>query len=277
MYYKKPLKFFFYKSSFCNRTTIMIELFFWLFAMLLASIVTNSWYRHIHTPGFKMAFNIIVFIGVFVHEMAHYTIGSLLGVKKTNIRVRYHIKDTNIVSPNGSVSNPEFERNSFLQTFISSFAPLFVSTFLFLFCLDIILHIQTELWIKIVALVFSISLFIGSGPSGQDVKLVGLTFNIKPSYSLYQIFLVLLSGLLVWVFIDLYFITLPFEVLYYIEYFIFVALCYYCLKSVIWFFGKIIKAISRLYGKSTTSSPKYLTLRRRFKDFRKEKEKEAQW
>ena len=103
----------------------MIELFFWLFAMLLASIVTSSWYRRIHTPGFKVVFNIIVFIGVFVHEMAHYTIGSLLGVKKTNIRVRYHIKDTRIVSPNGSVSNPEFERNSFLQTLISSFAPIF--------------------------------------------------------------------------------------------------------------------------------------------------------
>ena len=175
------------------------------------------------------------------------------------------------------MSSPEFERNSFLQTFVSSFAPLFVSTFLFLFCLDIILHIQTELWIKIAALVFSISLFIGSGPSGQDVRLVGVTFKRNPNYSLFQIFLVVLSGVLVWIFVDLYFISLPFEVLYYIEYFIFVALFYYCLKIVFWIIGKIIKGISGLYGKSTISSPKYLTRKRRFKEFRKAKEKEAQW
>ncbi|NVM43840.1 MAG: hypothetical protein HWN79_02895 [Candidatus Lokiarchaeota archaeon] len=255
----------------------MIELFFWLFTMLITSVVIRSWYNHIHTPGFKVVFNIIAFIGVFVHEMAHYTIGSLVGIKKKNIRVKYRIKGTSIVSPNGSVNTPEFGRYSFLQTFVSSFAPLFVSTFLFLFCLDIIIHIQTEFWIKIVAFVFSISLFIGSEPSGQDVRLVGLTFNKNPRYSLYQIFLVLLSGLLVWLFIDLYFIALPFEVLYYIEYFLFVVLFYYFLRSMFWIFGKIIKGISGPYGKSTISTPKNLTRKRRLKEFKKQKEKEAQW
>ena len=195
MYYIKPLKFFFYKSSVGEKTTIMIELFFWLFAMLLASIVTKSWYRRVHTPGFKVVFNVLFFIGVFVHEMAHYTLGSLVGIKKKNFKVKYRSRDKTRVSPHGSVNSPEFARNSFLQTFVSSFAPLFVSTFLFLFCLDIMFHIQTELWIKILALMFSISLLIGSSPSGQDVKLVGITFNKNPRYSLYQIFLVALSGL----------------------------------------------------------------------------------
>ena len=161
----------------------MLELFFWLFAMLLTSVVTRSWYNRIHTPVIKVAFNVIAFIGVFVHEMAHYTIGSLFGVKKKNIKVKYRSSDTNKVSPHGSVSTPEFGRYSFLQTFVSSFAPLFVSTFLFLFCLDIVIRIQTELWIKMLALVFSISLFIGSEPSGQDVKLVGMMFNKNPRLS----------------------------------------------------------------------------------------------
>ena len=277
MYYIKPLKFFFYKSSVGEKTTIMSELFFWLFAMLLASIVTKSWYRRVHTPGFKVVFNVLFFIGVFVHEMAHYTIGSLFGIKKRNFKVKYRSSDKTRVSPHGSVSNPEFERNSFLQTFVSSFAPLFVSTFLFLFCLDIIFRIQTELWIKIVALVFSISLFIGSEPSGQDVKLVGRTFKRNPNYSLFQIFLLVISWMFVWIFVDLYFISLPFEVLYYIEYFIIVALFYYCLKLSFWLLGKILKGIRSAYGKSTISSPKFLTRKRRFKEFKKQKEKEAQW
>ena len=245
--------------------------------MLLASIVTSSWYRHIHTPGFKLVFNIIAFIGVFVHEMAHYTIGVLFGVKKRNIRIKYRSNDKTRVSPHGSVDNPEFERNSFLQTFVSGFAPLFVSTFLFLFCLDVIIRVQTEFWIKMIALVFSISLFIGSEPSGQDIRLVGMTFNRNPRYSLYQIFLVLLSGLYVWMFIDLYFILLPFEVLYYIEYFILVALFYHTLKFVFWALGKVIKGLMTKYGKGEVSSPKFLTRKRRFKEFKKQKEKEAQW
>ncbi|MFX1447822.1 MAG: hypothetical protein ACFFCG_06770, partial [Promethearchaeota archaeon] len=252
----------------------MIELFLWLFAMLLASIVTSSWYRHIHTPGFKMVFNIIAFMGVFVHEMSHYILGSLFGIKKKNIRVKYRSSDKTRVSPHGSVSSPEFERNSFLQTFISSFAPLFMSTFLFLFCLDIIFRVQTELWIKIIAFVFSISLFIGSEPSGQDVRLVGMTFKRNPSYSLFQIFLVVLSGLFVWIFVDPYFISLPFEVLYYIEYFLFVAFGYYCLKFVLWLIAKIIISIRGAFGRSMISSPKFLTRKRRFKEFKKQKEKE---
>ena len=124
---------------------------------------------------------------------------------------------------------------------------------------------------------FSISLFIGSEPSGQDVRLVGVTFNKNPRYSLFQICLVLLSGVLVCLFVDLYVISLPFEVLYYIEYFIFVALFYYCFKFIIWFFGKIINGISSIRGKSTVSNPKNLTRKRRIKEFNKQKEKEAQW
>ncbi|MBY8987816.1 MAG: hypothetical protein KGD61_05130 [Candidatus Lokiarchaeota archaeon] len=255
----------------------MIELYLWLFTMLLASIVTRSWYRHTHTPGIKVVFNIVAFIGVFVHEMAHFILSNMFGVKTGKVSVKYHSRHKISVAPHGSVVLPEFERNSFIQTFVISFAPLFVSTFLFMFCLDIIFRIQTELWIKAVAFVFSISLFIGSEPSGQDVRLVGVTFKRNPNYSLFQIFLVVISGVIVWIFVDLYFISLPFEVLYYIEYFIFVALFYYCLKIIFWVMGKIIKGISTAYGKSIVSSPKFLTRKRRFKEFRKLKEKEAQW
>jgi len=277
MYYKKPLKFFFYKSSIERRNIIMIELYLWLFVMLLVSSIANTFYRHAHTPGFKTVFDIIAVIGVFVHELAHFTLGIIFGAKMGKITVRYRSRKKPEVSPHGWVDNPEYERQSFLQAFMISFAPLLVSTFLFMFCLDIIFNIQTEIWVKVIATVFCVSLLIGSEPSGQDVKLVGRKFNNDPGYSLYQIFLVLLSGLLVWVFIDLYFISLPFEVLYYIEYFIFLALFYYSFKSVFWVIGKLINAIAMMLGKGVDSSPKFLTRKRRLKDFRKLKEKEAQW
>jgi hypothetical protein len=234
-------------------------------------------YRRAHTPGFKTFFDIIMFMGVVVHEISHYTLGIILGSKMGKLSVKYRGESIRKVAPHGSVDNPEFERNSFMQTFIIGFAPLFVSTFLFMFGLDIIFHIQTEIWVKILTVVFCVSLLTGSAPSRQDVRLAGVTFNINPRYSLYQIFLVLLSGILVWMFVDLYFMSLPFEVLHYIEYFIFLTLFYYTLKSVFWVITKSINAIATKLEKGVRSSPKFLTRKRRFKEFKKQKEKEAQW
>ncbi len=253
----------------------MLDLFFWLFFMLLVSIVVQSWYRRAHTPGFKTILHVLAFVGVFVHEVAHYTFCVLFGVKVDKIRIKYRSEDKIRVAPHGSVGTPELERNSFLQTFAVSVAPLLVSTFLFLFCLDVIFNIETEAWVNVVAIVFCVSLFIGSEPSSQDMRLIGVTFRRDPNYSFFQIVLVVASGTFVWFFVDLYFISLPFEVLYYVEYFIFVVLVYFGLKIIVWLFGSVFKAMS----KTKAPSIKLLTRKRRFKMFnpRKLKEKEAQW
>ena len=253
----------------------MLDLFFWLFFMLIVSITIQSWYRRTHTQGLRLFLHVLAFVGVFVHEIAHYAFCILFGVKTGKLKVKYRSEDKGRVAPHGSVSLPEFERNSLLQTFVISVAPLFVSTFLFLFCLDIIFTLQTDPWIDVVATVFCVSLFIGSEPSGQDMKVIGKTFRKDPSYSYYQIALVVASGLVVWFFVDLYFIYLPFEVLYYIEYFLLVVLGYFVLKTAFWIISS---------GFSTLKTQKFpsirlLTRRRRFKMFapRKLQEKEAQW
>jgi len=253
----------------------MLDLFLWLFFMLLISIGVQNWYRHIHTPGLKAFLHVLAFVGVFVHEVAHYAISVLFGVKTGKIKVKYRSEDRTRVAIHGSVSLPEFERNSFVQTFVISVAPLLVSTLLFLFCLDIIFNIETEAWVDVIATIFCVSLFIGSEPSGQDMKVIGKTFRKDPRYSLYQIALVVASGLIVWLFVDLYYIYLPFEVLYYIEYFLFVILVYFLLKIVVSIFVNIFRALN----KSKLPSIKLMTRRRRFKMFapRKLKEKEAQW
>jgi len=245
--------------------------------MLIVSIGVQSIGRHIRSRGVKIFFYVLAFVGIFVHEMAHLVISNLFGVKTGKVRVKYFSDDKMRISPHGSVTLPEFERNSFIQTVVISIAPLIISTFLFLFCLDIIYTIETEPWIEVIAIVFSVSLFIGSEPSGQDMRLIGLTFKKDPRYSLYQIFLLIVSGLFVLIFVDLYFIYLPFEVLYYIEYFIFIALFYIGLKFAFWAIGKVISVIGRKFNRTNISSPKFLSRKRRFKEFKKQKEKEAQW
>jgi len=249
----------------------MLDLFFWLFLMLLISIAVRYWYRRTHTPGLKAFLHVLAFVGVFVHEVSHYIFCVLFSVKTGGFRVKYRSEDKLRVAPHGSVGTPELERNSFMQTFAVSVAPLLVSTFLFLFCLDVVFNIEADPWVNIVAIFFCVSFMIGSEPSGQDMRLIGFSFRRDPRYSLYQIALVVASGVIVWLFVDLYFISLPFEVLYYIEYFIFVVLFYFLLKIVVSIFFSIFRALK----KSRFPSVKLLTRRGRFNS-RKLKTNEAQ-
>jgi len=255
----------------------MIELYFWLFVMLGCSMIAQVFYRYAHTPGYKAVFNVIAFVGVFVHEVAHYTMAILLGVKPGKFRVKFRSEIGEGVAPHGSIENPESERNSVLQTFAVAFAPMLVSTFLFMFCLDIIFNIQTELLVKVLAVVFAGSLLIGLEPSGQDVKVVGYSFKNDPRYSAYQISLLVISGVLIWVFIDLYFFVLPFEVLYYIAYFLILTFFYFALKGVFWIVGKSIKGIAKKMGKVEVATPRFITQRRRFKHIENPNEREVQW
>ena len=255
----------------------MIELYFWLLVMLGFSILFRTLYGLAHTPGYKLVFNAIAFVGVFVHEVAHYTMAILLGVKPGKFRVKFRSEIGEGVAPHGSIENPESERNSVLQTFAVAFAPMLVSTFLFMFCLDIIFNIQTELLVKVVAIVFAGSLLIGLEPSGQDVKVVGYSFKNDPRYSVYQISLLVISGVLIWVFVDLYFFVLPFEVLYYIAYFLILTFFYFALKGAFWMVGKSIKGIVKKMGKVEVATPRFLTRKRRFKHVEDPNEREVQW
>jgi hypothetical protein len=255
----------------------MIMLYIWLLVMLSFSMLAQIIYRHARTPGYKAAFNLLAFVGVFVHEVAHYTVSIILGAKPGKIRVKYRSEDKTRVAPHGSVENPEFERNSLLQTFAISFAPMLVSTFLFMFCLDVIFNMQTEFLVKVVAMVFGVSLLIGLEPSGQDVKVIGYSFKNDPRYSVYQICLLIFSGVLMWLFVDLYYFVLPFEVLYYVGYFVILTSFYFVIKGVFWIIGKITRGIAKRMGKVQISSPKFFTRRRRFKHIKDPNEREVQW
>ena len=255
----------------------MIKLFLWLLFMLLWSMVAEALYRHAHTPGYKTTVNLLRFVGVAVHEVAHYTLATIFGTKPSKMRVKYRSENKTRVAPHGSVSLKEFERHSLLQTFTISFAPVLVSTFLFMICLDIIFTLQTELWVKVAAAVFGVSLLLGLEPSGQDIKVIGKTFQTDPRYSFYQIFLLVLAGVLVWLFIDLYLFVFPFEVLYYIAYIVVLTFFYFALKGIFWILGKGIKGITKKMGKVQMASPKFLTRRRRFKHIEDPNEREVQW
>lgn len=255
----------------------MIKLFLWLLFMLLWSMVAEALYRHAHTPGYKTTANVLRFVGVAVHEVAHYTLATIFGTKPGRVQVKYRSEDKTRVAPHGSMANKEFDRHTLLQTFAIGFAPLLVSTFLFMFCLDLVFTIENDLWVKIAAAVFGGSLFLGLVPSGQDVKLIGITFQKDPRYSLYQIFLLTIAGVLMWLFVDVYIFVLPFEVLYYVAYFVVLTVFYFVIKGAFWTVGKTFQWIAKKMGKVQVSSPKFLTRKRRFKHVKDPNKREVQW
>ena len=74
----------------------MIELYFWLIVVLGFSMLARALYGIAHTPGYKAAFNALAFVGVFVHEIAHYTLGTISGVKPGKRVNLYLFEDSKI-------------------------------------------------------------------------------------------------------------------------------------------------------------------------------------
>lgn len=197
--------------------------------MVIASLVIEL-IEHQNWGPISTIFHILAFIGVFVHELSHYVMCVMVGVKPKTFKVKYRSESTGTVAPHGSVNTPEFEKLSFMQSFMISIAPLLISTFLFLFCLDIIFILKTNIWVKLIAGFFAISLLIGSRPSSTDISRISRSYSFNPRYSIYQIFLVLISMGIVLLFVDFSILSVPFEFLIYIIFLLSIIICYFILK-----------------------------------------------
>lgn len=210
----------------------MLELFIWYGIILLSSLILR-YIRRLRIGPFRVLLNILSFVGVIVHEASHFVLALLFGVKIKGIRVNYHDRWTGAVAPNGAVGLDKTNMdNSVLQMLMAAMAPLFVSTFLFMVCLDLIFTLDTNAGVNVVAGFCAISLLIGSKPSGADLQQIGKAFYRDVRYSLYQLTLVGIAILFVWFVVDLSMVALPFEVLYYIVYFLLVIVLYFVLKGI---------------------------------------------
>ncbi|MFX0058443.1 MAG: hypothetical protein ACFE8J_09105, partial [Candidatus Heimdallarchaeota archaeon] len=105
--------------------------------MVIASLIIEFVERQQVDP-LSTFLHILAFIGVFIHELSHYVMCVLFGVKTQGFKVRYRSEISRKVAPHGEVGLPEFKKISFMQAVMVAIAPLFISTFLFLFCLDVI-------------------------------------------------------------------------------------------------------------------------------------------
>jgi hypothetical protein len=190
----------------------------------ISYILTRCVLRVVKGP-LKTFFNILRFMGVTIHELSHFFMSILVGVRPTGISVRLRDELTGQVDPHGRVST-DWHNSTFLQEALICLAPLIFSTWLFFFFLDTAFNEALDPFFRIIAGFLCISIFFGATPSKPDFRIIGIWFKKDPRYSLYQVFLLLSSGFAVWVILTFYSIPLPLDIIYYIL----VGIGYYVLK-----------------------------------------------
>ena len=206
--------------------------------ILTLSYITTRFLLGINFGPFSKFFWGLRFIGVIIHELSHFIMCLIVGLRPVDFRVRLRSKKTGEVNPNGSVSF-EGHNGTFLQVALISLAPLLFSSWLFFLFLWIALNSQFDPFWRILAAFLSISIFFGATPSKPDLVNIGIWFKIDPKYSLYQIFLLLSSGICVWAILTFYEIILILDLLYYLLVGIGYFVVKYLLRGFNWISNKI--------------------------------------
>ncbi len=214
------------------------EILIWFLIILVASSIVSIVLHKNDLGPFNTIVNCLSFIGIVVHELSHYIICLAVGIRPEGIKIRYRNKNTGQPQPHGSVSLG-FKRPTFLQSFLISFAPLYVSTWLFFFCLSVALNPEVDSFYRVVAGFLCFSLFMGAAPSSVDLKSIGRAFKYDYRYTMYQIFLVVFSGLLLLGLLIYFNIFLWYDFVFYIAVAIGYFFMKYSIKGVNWAIRKM--------------------------------------
>ena len=181
-------------------------------------LVTSYFIKKIlltHDIGpFKSLINTLRYIGVAVHEISHFIMCLIVGIRPTGIEIKLKDEMTRETAPHGAVFFGS-RSYTFLQHALIGLAPTIVSTWLFFWSLEIVFTQRFDPLIRISAGFFCLTLLLGAAPSVPDFSNIGRSFKQSPKYSCYQIFLVVLSGFMVWC-ILLYYEIIIYDLLYFI-------------------------------------------------------------
>jgi len=206
-----------------------------VFAIIL---VISLFFRHLISKGKSLSpfYGILIrleYIGVVIHEISHYLISLLVGIKPRRIEIKFRHEDMGFVAPHGEVLvRPE----SFLQGFLISFAPLYISTWLAVLFFNIFAYSNFWWGIRFIAILFLVSTIIGAAPSSADISCIFRSIGVDPIYTLYQIFLIIISIFILWAFLYYFEIVFFLDVFYYLS----IAVIYWGLKLGFMGISKII-------------------------------------
>ncbi|MFX1497996.1 MAG: hypothetical protein ACFFBH_10740 [Promethearchaeota archaeon] len=222
----------------------LLDMFFWFILIWIISLICGEAYRR-STRFVRGLLNIFSFIGVFIHEIGHALMCFLFRVPIVSFSVRLHYRSE--ISPHGHVRLKDSSRISFLQGIMITLGPLFLSTWVFLLCLDLIWVQGVDAIAELTLVGIMVSVAIGASPSRPDLNMLIKSYRNDPSNSIYQLVLLFLSFIIVNFLINFSVILdLPMELLSYIIAFFTILIVYYMLRYSIKAIGYLMTKIFHL-------------------------------
>ena len=171
----------------------MLEELFVFFMVLVLSLIAKNVMRK---DLLGLFYPFVLRLGfIAVHEFSHYLINLTVGIKPEAFEIRWRVKETRQRSPHGSVAS---KPRSFFQAVLICLAPLYICTWLIFLSITVMLSSGYNPALRIIAGFFCISLLLGAAPSNPDFNNIPTAFRKDPHHSLYQLFLFMLSGLILW-------------------------------------------------------------------------------
>lgn len=182
--------------------------------ILIISLIMSSFFLSDKAGPFKSVALRLCFIGVIFHEISHYIMSLVVGRIPDHFEVKWRNEKSRSRSPHGSI---ELDKPpSFLQALVIALGPLYISTWLiFLLLYQVIMISIFDPIIKTIAIFFCLSLLLTASPSTGDMQYISYSFRNAPANSWYQVFLVALSILVLWLFLAFTQITFFLDVFYY--------------------------------------------------------------
>jgi hypothetical protein len=260
---------------------IIIIIGFLLFSFLISYLLLT----YTPEPLNKMV-KALAITGIIIHELCHIAMCVITNTRIESInligRLENKEKDTNNKDPKydyyGNVRINGNKRITFLQALLIGLAPLFVSFWLFFYLLEQLFNPQLNIFLFFLYTFIMISIAIAAAPSLADVRTIPNAFKNDPRYSMYQIFLSVLSILLIWVLINIY--QLSFFLFHEVINYVLIMITYYVFKYSFRGINQIIYKISSRNRRLSNRSHHFKRYtRRRFRPTKPRKlgKEEAHW
>ena len=195
------------------------ELLFMGGFLIFSVIISYILLKYTPSPLNKLVLRLVI-IGIIIHEFCHLLMCIITNapVKSVKLleRIKLNGKEGDKNGYRGSITVNMEKKLTFLQAFLIGFAPLIFSFWLFFFLLDLLFTAELDAYIAIILIFIMVSIVLAAAPSASDILNIPGAFQEDPKYSCYQILLLILSIISVWILCILYQVTFYHEIVNYL-------------------------------------------------------------
>lgn len=183
----------------------MFEEIPFILGYILVSVVVSYILFHYTPEPLSKIIEGLAIIGLIFHELCHIFLCIISRVPIENAVLIKKLKAENNVTSGyyGEVKVSEY-KISFLQAFLVSFAPLYLSFWLFFILLNFLIENRVTPLIFFLSIFTMISITLYAAPSFADLSVIPKAFESNPSHSSYQILLIAISVLITWLLLTAY-------------------------------------------------------------------------